>query len=92
LGWATITHPFHPLHGQHFEILKTRKVSGIETLILRHPEKGSHAVPREWTDQADPDLCDLLNLPPSKLRIESLQELAELLRLLDKPLQIEVDQ
>jgi len=92
LGWATITHPFHPLHGRRFEILKTRKVSGIETLILRHPEKGSHAILREWTDQEAPALCDLLNLPLSKLNVELLPELAELLRLLEEPLQIEVDQ
>jgi len=92
LGWATITHPFHPLHGRRFEILKNRKVSGIETVILRHPEKGSHAVPREWTDQEVPALYDLLNLPPSKLNIELLSELAELLLFLEQALQIEVDQ
>ena len=35
-------------------MLKIRKVSGVETLSLRHAERGSFAVPREWTDWAPP--------------------------------------
>ena len=49
-----ITHPFHPLRGHQFVVLKIRKVSGVETLSLRHAERGSFAVPREWTDWAPP--------------------------------------
>ena len=55
LGWATITHPFHPLRGQRFEILKARRASGIDTLILRHPQLGSYTVVQEWTDWRTPD-------------------------------------
>ena len=51
LGWAEITHPFHPLHGQRFPILKTRRVSGIETLLLQGTSMGTFAVPQQWTDQ-----------------------------------------
>jgi hypothetical protein len=50
LGSAEVTHPFHPLRGQRFVVLKVRRVSGVETLSLRHVELGSFAVPREWTD------------------------------------------
>jgi hypothetical protein len=50
LGSAEIVHPFHPLRGQRFIVLKVRTVSGVETLSLRHEELGSLAVPREWTD------------------------------------------
>jgi len=35
-------------------VLKIRKVSGVETLSLRHAERGSFGVPREWTDWAPP--------------------------------------
>ena len=35
-------------------VLKVRKVSGVETLSLRHAERGSFGVPREWTDWAPP--------------------------------------
>jgi hypothetical protein len=54
LGSAEITHPFHPLRGHQLVVLKVRKVSGVEMLSLRHAERGSFAVPREWTDWAPP--------------------------------------
>jgi Family of unknown function (DUF5372) len=54
LGSAEITHPFHPLRGQRFAVLKVRTVSGVETLSLRQAELGSFAVAREWTDWAPP--------------------------------------
>src|SRR6516162_11921980 len=54
LGSAEITHPFHPLRGQRFVVLKIKEVSGVEILRLRHDEMGSLAVRREWTDWAAP--------------------------------------
>jgi Family of unknown function (DUF5372) len=54
LGSAEVTHPFHPLRGQRFVVLKVRTVSGVETLSLRHTDLGSFAMPREWTDWARP--------------------------------------
>src|SRR5260363_414721 len=36
--------------GQRFPVLKTRRVSGIDTLILAHSERGSFSLNREWTD------------------------------------------
>jgi hypothetical protein len=53
LGYAEITHPFHPLRGQRFPILKTRRVSGIDTLVLQGTSMGTFAVPYQWTDQGD---------------------------------------
>ena len=69
-----ITHPFHPRRGERFGVLKARRVSGIDTLILREAQRGSFAVPLEWTDLAAPEahgsrgrfdpflLCDLASL------------------------------
>ena len=54
MGLAEITHPFHPLRGQRFAVLKLRTVSGVELLSLRHPELGSLSVARDWTDWAAP--------------------------------------
>ncbi len=53
-GCATITHPFHPLKGKTFTILKVRSVGGVETLVLQGTPRGTFAVPRDWTDHADP--------------------------------------
>jgi len=47
-------HPFHPFRGQQFLILKTRRVSGVDTLILRGSTSGTFGIPRAWTDRAWP--------------------------------------
>ena len=79
LGWAEIRHPFHPLRGQRFEVLKKRRVAGVDTLILRERETGSFSVARDWTDWADPSVYDSLSFPPRRLDAESLLELVTLL-------------
>ena len=84
LGWAEIRHPFHPLRGQRFEVLKKRRVAGIDTLILRELKRGSFCVAREWTDWADPLLSEPLGFLPQRLAGESLLELVTLLEVLTK--------
>ena len=54
MGSAEITHPFHPLRGQRFVVLKIRRVSGVATLSLRHVDLGSFGIPQEWTDFGPP--------------------------------------
>ena len=85
LGWAEIRHPFHPLRGRRFEVLKKRRIAGVDTLILRELERGSFSVAREWTDWADPSPYDSLGFPPRRLDAESLFELATLVEQLTSP-------
>jgi Family of unknown function (DUF5372) len=87
LGWAEIRHPFHPLRGQRFEVLKKRRIAGVDTLILRELERGSFSVAREWTDWGDPSLSDSLGFPPRWLDAQLLLELASLLEVLTNPKQ-----
>jgi len=84
LGWAEIRHPFHPLRGQRFEVLKTRRLAGLDTLILRDLAHGSFSIARSWTDWAEPDPFDVLGLPPQRLKAESLLELVVLIEPLIK--------
>ena len=83
MGWAEIVHPFHPFRGQRYEVLKVRRIAGVETLILRHPERGSYTVAREWTDRADPTLQEPFTPSGAKFDVERLGQLAELLEQLD---------
>jgi hypothetical protein len=85
LGWAEISHPFHPLRGRRFEVLKKRRVAGVDTFILGELERGTFSVPREWTDWADPSSYDSLTLPPHRLAADSLFELVALLDALAAP-------
>ena len=79
LGWAEIVHPFHPLRGGRFEVLKKRRRAGVDTLILRELERGTLSIPREWTDWADPSPYDSVSLTPHRLAAEYLFELVALL-------------
>ncbi len=80
LGWAQITHPFHPLHGRHFPILKTRRVAGVDRVSLRGSPDGSIAIPLEWTDQAPPSAFEQVGIEPSILDFRCLLELVELVQ------------
>jgi hypothetical protein len=51
-----ITHPFHPLRGEKFFLLKSRKLSKKDVLCLKSKDLGTINVPKEWTSLADPEL------------------------------------
>ena len=85
LGWAEIRHPFHPLRGQRFQVLKARRIAGIDTLLLRELDRGTFSIAREWTDWVDPSPYDSLGLPPRRLEADLLFELATLLEQLTNP-------
>ena len=76
LGWTEIRHPFHPLRGQSFLVLKKLRIAGVETLVLGGAV-GNLYVPREWTDRADPDPYLSLGVAP-RFAVNQLLELAEL--------------
>jgi uncharacterized protein DUF5372 len=78
LGWAEIRHPFHPLKGQRFLVLKERRVAGVDTLILRNAERGSFAVAKEWTDRATPSSCEAPGMTPGRLDAQLLLDLIAL--------------
>jgi hypothetical protein len=84
LGWALITHPFHPLKGQRFAILKIRKIAGQEVLSLYDDKRGSLPIPRDWTDQAvlSPD-AGLIE-PAPILDVRCLLKLHDLVRAVTK--------
>jgi hypothetical protein len=63
-------------------VLKQRRVSGIDTLILRDAVRGSFAVPVQWTDRAKPEAYGRLAGPPRRLNLDTLCELVELIELL----------
>jgi hypothetical protein len=92
LGWATITHPFHPLRSQRFEVLKTRRVAGTDTLILRHPDRGSYTVAREWTDWGLPEASIGPSESTRKFAVEPLVQLADLCAALSEYAQEDLDE
>ncbi|MCY4373770.1 MAG: DUF5372 family protein, partial [Spirochaetaceae bacterium] len=83
-GWTEIIHPFHPLRGRRFPILKARRVSGIDTFILQGTSGGTFCVPREWTDRGVPAAASDLPIGPHVLDFVKLIALTELLTALER--------
>jgi hypothetical protein len=78
LGCIIVTHPYHPFKGKRFKILKIRKVSGIDTYIVQDSKQGTFAIPRDWTDHADPDPYDNLDIANPILSFHCLFLLVDL--------------
>ena len=76
MGWAEIRHPFHPLRGQSFLVMKKLRIAGVDTFVLRGAE-GNLQVPREWTDRADPDPYLACGVSPRRFDVDQLLELAD---------------
>jgi hypothetical protein len=75
-----ITHPFHPLCGQRFPILKARKIAGQEVFSLEDEKSGSLSIPRDWTDQAVLSSGAGFLEPAPLLNVACLLKLDELIR------------
>ena len=86
-----ITHPFHPLRNQRFEVLKTRRVAGTDTLILRHPDRGSYTVAQEWTDWGPPEVSIGPSEITHKFAVEPLLQLVDLCAELSEHAQEDLD-
>jgi hypothetical protein len=82
LGSGAITHPYHPLRGQRFPVLKIHRIGGVDTVILRGTSGGTFAVPLAWTDRAEPSPWQTIGKSPPLFSAQSLASLVELLDLL----------
>jgi hypothetical protein len=81
---CTVTHPYHPLRGQRLMVLQTVRISGKETFHIRAPSGNTLRVSIDWTDLAQPCLCDAMG--PLVLRFDQLLALSELIRALKNSL------
>lgn len=77
LGHATILHPYHPLYGQSFPILKARKVNGIRRYSLQSGDD-VFAVPETWVSDVSTNAFSDSYFDPCS--IQHLLELADLLK------------
>jgi hypothetical protein len=79
LGFATITHPFHPRNGQRCLVLESHQSAGVDRIVLRTPEGLTILVPVEWTDRSlAPD--EFGNRAVSRFDVISLLKVVEIAR------------
>lgn len=77
-GYTTVTHPFHPLKDSSLQILSTKRFNQKDILSLKTLTGSIVAIPRDWTDKADPDPYEILADLSPVLSFSHLKQLAEL--------------
>ena len=83
-GRFTVTHPFHPLSGQKFELVGYAHTWGEQRVFFRQPgEAQVHSLPAGWTDVEGPDPFLVIAAGRAHFRSEDLLALADLLHKLD---------
>jgi len=76
----TVTHPFHPLAGQRFDLVVERAAWGESRVFFLEPGSGKlKSLPTAWTSRATPDPFLRLAAGRTILRLVDLRALAELL-------------
>ena len=76
----TVTHPFHPLRGQTFELLTYRFNWGEDRVMYVGPNGRTRSLPATWTSVAPTDPFVTVAAGRTPFRLEDLLPLTALLR------------
>jgi hypothetical protein len=80
-----VTHPFHPLCDQEFEIVGYAHTWGEHRVFFREPgETRVRSLPAAWTDVEGPDPFRVLAAGRSCFRTDDLRALVRLVDELDR--------
>jgi Family of unknown function (DUF5372) len=75
-----VTHPFHPLCDQRFELLSHHHSWGEQRVHFRDGAGRLRSLPARWTDVEPPDPFVVLAAGQALWRVEELLALAALVR------------
>jgi Family of unknown function (DUF5372) len=76
-----IIHPFHPLCGQTFRFVVSKKLWGEDRVTIQLADGSLFSVPVSWTDVVPADTYTSVGGRRSRFRVEDLMALADLLAL-----------
>ena len=76
----TVTHPFHPLRGQSFEVLAVRNNWGGDRVSYLGAEGRLRTLPIEWTDVRELELIVELGAGRAAFRADLLCQLRALIK------------
>lgn len=74
-----ITHPFHPLFNQEFDLILYKKNWGREVVDCRGKDNQLITIPIAWTNLADPDPYIAISKGRSYFRTDDLVRLVNFL-------------
>ena len=75
-----MTHPYHPLRGQRFELAAENKEFGQDCVFYRSRDGRMRYLPRRWTSLAAPDPFVTAAAGRAYFRMEDLVRVAELVK------------
>jgi hypothetical protein len=75
----TVTHSFHPLHGQTFEVVAVLNIWGGDRVAFTGADGCWRSLPAEWTDTVTPELVVTLGADRAHFRADYLLGLRKLL-------------
>ncbi len=84
-----MTHPFHPLYGQQFEILSYRPCWGEYRVTFYETPDRVRILPAAWTSLAPSDPSVVLAAGRAAFRVGDLLELSHLIQHIEKGYQEE---
>jgi hypothetical protein len=76
-----IIHPFHPLCGQSFRFVVSKKLWGEDRVTIQLADGSLFSVPVSWTDVVPADAYVSVGGGRSQFRVEDLMALADLMAL-----------
>jgi len=79
-----VTHPYHPLCGQKYELAAENTEFGQDRVFYRDPDGRMRYLPRRWTSLGAPDPFVLTAAGRAYFRLEDLIRLADQMRELQK--------
>jgi hypothetical protein len=75
----TVTHPFHPLYNQQFEILNYRHNWGEYRVTFYEAPEHVRTLPANWTSIVPPDPSVVLAAGRAAFRVADLLQLSQLI-------------
>ena len=80
----TVTHPFHPLYNQQFEILNYRHNWGEYRVTFYETADRVRTLPAAWTSMVPPDPSVVLAAGRAAFRVAELLPLAHLIERIEQ--------
>ena len=75
-----VTHPFHPLYGQEFEIIKYKRIQGSDRVFFYQKDGSIGSLPLAWCDLRSPDPYLDIEGKHSPFRVEDLLKLSDIIK------------
>ena len=74
-----VTHPFHPLYGQEFEIIENKRIQARDRVFFRQKDGSKGSLPLVWCDLRPPDPYLDIEGKHSPFRVEDLLKLSDMI-------------